>query len=378
VKSINALTKPGRLVRRITTRRRGFTLVELLVVVGIMVLLASITAMTISLTINGDKVRSGARQVQSYLEGARDRAIYAKAPRGVRFLVDQGNNRTVTSMVFIAPTDDWTQGSIQLERLDLDNDTNADTASSQAVVVRGFDSDPNSYYSNNPTNWVNLYNQGLLRDGARILIPNDNTGTWYTITTSLLANYNPASGSYYPPRLRLSTPYINSPSNSNPLAVPAFPTGGPVTYRLQLPATVLPNQEPVLLPKGTVIDLDRCSKTPASLTIATSTLPQNWINSTVSPFVYSNQMDVMFSPRGTVIGTAAGRGLIHFYVGEQKDADKGLMPEAALGEKFVVSLFGRTGAISVHPVDTVDTTTILGSTVYDYFKFAETGEVAAK
>jgi hypothetical protein len=42
----------------------------------------------------------------------------------------------------------------------------------------------------------------------------------------------------------------------------------------------------------------------------------------------------------------------------------------------VVSLFGRTGVVSVHPVDLIDTTPVTGT--YDYFKYAETGEVAGK
>ena len=357
--------------------RRGFTLIELMVVVGIMILLASMTAATISLTVNGDKVRAGARQVQSYLAGARDRAIYAKAPRGVRFLLDPTNPRTVSSMVYISPTEEWTQGLVQLEREDLDNDGVADNPGSQAMVLRGFDLD-GSFNSNNPTGWYSLYSQGLLRDGARVLIPNDSTGTWYTITTDLIRNAN----SVYPPRLRLTTAYIKAPSNPNSSAVPAFTASdGPSTYKLQLPPSVLPNQEPVLLPKGTVIDLDRCSKTPASPTLATATLPGAWYNTSVTPFVYSNQMDVMFSPRGAIIGTAAGRGLIHFYVADQKDADRGLMPEAATGDKIIVSLFARTGAVSVHHVDVNPIDSIVippGITVLDYFKFAETGEVAGK
>lgn len=369
--------KSNPFTRRDKMSRSGFTMIELLIVIGLMVLLATITVTTINLTISGDKVRAASRQVQSYLEGARDRAIHAKAPRGVRFLLDPTNSRTVSSMVYIAPTDDWTQGTIQLE---WDSSTPP-----QVRVVRGFDSDPNSYNSNNPTGWVGLiglYQQGLLRDGARILIPNDSTGTWYTINTSLLPNYNPSAGSYSPPRLLLTTPYVTPATNSNPTAFnPAFlPGTGPITYRLQLPANVLPNQEPTLLPKGTVIDLDRCSKTPAAPSVSTSTLPASWMFTGVTPFIYTNQMDVMFSPRGTVIGTSAGKGLIHFYVAEQKDADQALIPLSSPGDKHIVSLFGRTGAISVHPVDLspVDTVTINGTTVLDYFKFAETGEVAGK
>jgi prepilin-type N-terminal cleavage/methylation domain-containing protein len=61
----------------------GFTLVELMIVISLILLLAVMTASAINTSISGDKVRGGARQVQSFLGGARDRAIYSKAPRGV-------------------------------------------------------------------------------------------------------------------------------------------------------------------------------------------------------------------------------------------------------------------------------------------------------
>ena len=54
--------------------------------------------------------------------GARDRAIYAKQPRGVRFLVDQQNPRTCSSMVYIGPSDPWSEGRIRLERPDAGGD----------------------------------------------------------------------------------------------------------------------------------------------------------------------------------------------------------------------------------------------------------------
>jgi prepilin-type N-terminal cleavage/methylation domain-containing protein len=212
----------------------GFTLVELMIVISLILLLAVMTASAINTSISGDKVRGGARQVQSFLGGARDRAIYSKAPRGVRFLLDSTNNRTVSSMVYIAPTDDWTQGTIQMEWKD-----------GIVKVVRGFDNDTSGLAI--PTGWLNLYNQGLLKNGIRIKIPDNNTGEWYTVNTSLLATATPSDI----PRLQLLTKLsIAATQTANQSDFqPAFQSGtGPTTYRLELPPTVLPNQEPVLLP----------------------------------------------------------------------------------------------------------------------------------
>ena len=369
--------------------RRGFTLVELMVVIGILLLIAVMTASAINTTINGDKVRGAARQVQSYLAGARDRAIYSKENRGVRFLLDPTNNRTVSSMVYIKQTDDWTQGTIAI-----------DWFGGQAIAVRGFDN--TGVAGNqviNPTGWVNLYNQGLLRNGLRIRIPNDGTGEWYTINASQVAN-NPSGD----PVLILTTPYAKTPTNTSNVSdyYPAFQASdGPTTYLLQLPPSVLPNQEPVLLPKGAVIHLDRSSTNFEQFDAATpasgrgNKLPSSWKRATstgdTSGFDYTSHMDVMFSPRGVVVHSAAQSGIIHLYIADQKDADMdrqywatpssyptisapeygtwgdAMSPGYERGDKLIMTLFTRTGAVSTHPIHPTDT-----------FKFAETGEVAGK
>ena len=364
--------------------RAGFTLIELMVVVGLILLLAVMTASAINTSISGDKVRGGARQVQSFLAGARDRAIYSKAPRGVRFLLDSTNNRTVSSMVYIAPTDDWTQGTIQVEWY-----------GGIVKCVRGFDNDTSGLAI--PTGWLNLYNQGLLKNGVRIKIPDNNTGEWYTVDTSLLATATTSD----PPRLLLLTKLsIAATQTANQTDFqPAFQSGtGPTTYRLELPPSVLPNQEPVLLPKGCVIHLDRCTTAGnlENLAYHGDKLPSSWKRATTtgdpSGFDYSSLMDVMFSPRGVVIGPSAQAGIIHFYLGDQKDADMdrtywtnttpptnsapeygiwtdptAISPNYERGDKLILTLFTRTGAVSTHPIHPLDR-----------FKFAETGEVAGK
>lgn len=381
---------------------RGFTLIELMVVVTIILLLAVMTASAINLTISGDKVRAGSRQVQSFLSGARDRAIYSREPRGVRFMLDPTNNRTVSSMVFIGPTDPWTQGLVRLERLDVNGDMSADSPGSAAFVLGGYDD------TNNPTDWLNLYKQGLIYNGTRVKIPNDDTGQWYTITTDLLA-----SGASPYPRLHLTTAYQGpGQPNQNSTSVEALAQdAGRKTYLLELPPAILPNQEVVLMPKGSVIHLDRCSNNVEQIDAATpasgrgNKLPDFWKYSPSSAgdpsgFDYTSRLDVMFSPRGIVVGSAAQRGIIHFYIADQKDADRdrlywssptayptnsaleiGAWSSAALssdpsnmnigyerGDHVLLSVFTRTGAISTHHI----------YSNADPLRFAETGEVAGK
>jgi len=66
-------------------RRRGFTLVELLVVISIMLLLLSLTATMIRPASEGRRQREAARAINVYLASARNRAMETGRPCGVIF-----------------------------------------------------------------------------------------------------------------------------------------------------------------------------------------------------------------------------------------------------------------------------------------------------
>uniref|UniRef100_A0A7C4QQX4 Prepilin-type N-terminal cleavage/methylation domain-containing protein n=1 Tax=Schlesneria paludicola TaxID=360056 RepID=A0A7C4QQX4_9PLAN len=413
----------------------GFTLIELLVVVMIMLVLAAVTVSAINISIDGDKVRAGARQVQSYLEGARSRAVAAREPRGVRFLLDPTDPRTVTSMIYIAASEPWTEGTIWLERPDLDNDgtpafsdpddpmhpNNAPHQSpplpiindaDDVYVLRGFDYSKDQILSAfgfsqafplKVTNWLELYQRGLIRNGDLVTL--DPGGRSYAIDTRLLEQADPRDGDP-PVRLLLHTPYVkraerpvSATNTPPPPAVPAFNAPYRGAYSLKLVPAPLPNQEPVQLPKGVVIHLDRCSSDPDDPSKRGDKLPSTWKfqppgNST--SFVYTPYCDILFSPRGVVVGPEASSGIIHLYIGEQKDADRDRADWAAggssapeygsgqtasdptgpayqRGDKLVVSIFTRTGAISVNPIHP-----LADSQPNQRFRYSETGEVAGK
>ena len=89
--------------------RRGFTLIELLIAITIFLLVSAVTIAAVQgFRTSGQTVDGAARQVQSYLSGARDRAVLSTKSangarnRGVRFLpdtnlvaVDGGGNNTL-------------------------------------------------------------------------------------------------------------------------------------------------------------------------------------------------------------------------------------------------------------------------------------------
>ena len=275
--------------------RAGFTMVALLVVVAIMAILVTLTFSAYTLTADADRVRSGARQLQSYLEGARDRAIYAREPRGVRFLLDpetpgQGIPQTVSSMVFIGAPGKYRTGKIQL-----DNSTTPPT------VVHALD-----------TNWQSLIARGLLSTTPRIkVIINASTSEYLH-----MARENAGTGNW---RLSKAPTVAYTPLTD-------------YDYELELLPAVLPNQEPRLLAKEIVIDLGK------------SALPPAW--GTVNN--YSNTMDVMFSPRGTIIGDVASTGLVHFFLADNIDVKQGR------GGQVVNVTVNGTTSIDVELDPTVD------------------------
>jgi prepilin-type N-terminal cleavage/methylation domain-containing protein len=67
---------------------RGFTLVELLVVILIILAVSAIALPTVIPAISHRQVSEAARLVQASLAGARDAAIHSRAPRGIRLLPD--------------------------------------------------------------------------------------------------------------------------------------------------------------------------------------------------------------------------------------------------------------------------------------------------
>lgn len=256
-------TQTGRARRRLKPRapsglRTSFTLLELLVSLGIILILATLTMRLLNATLNSDRIRNGARDFQTFLAGARDRAVYAGQPRGVRLLQDPNDHSTVRSFVYIGAPSTFTDGQ-QLTITAGTPNTITPTAATAQV-------------------WAGLVQRGLLTDGAYITLG----GTLYTMARTTVGP--PATWA-----LTTNTAYTGTT---------------PISYTLQLLPTVSPGEMPRALPQNIVIDLDN------------SVLPSTW----GSPGAYGPSLDVLFSPNGTVTGTVAAAGRIHFVLSEYADA----------------------------------------------------------
>ena len=263
--------------------RRGFTLVELLIVIFILAILALLAIPVLNAVNKDDKITGGSRSIRSFLAGARDRALHSKLPRGVRFLRDNNDPNVITGMVYIGPAGKLSQGTITIAAAD---------KRTLAPV---------------PPVWGRLQQRGLIEDGALLKI-GDN---FYTIVR-VGANW------------RLTKNFIG-------------PTGVGVQYELELGADVLPNQEPRRLLGNVVIDLRE--------SLRLGGVPRSWARR-------NTNMDVLFSPRGTIVGPTASFGHIHLVVTSLVDFDAGKRAGDPSKEdlELIVSITTQTGAVSAHSV----------------------------
>ncbi len=416
--------------------RGGFTLVELLVVVTVLLILLVMTVTAIDFTFKSERVRSATRQVQSALEGARDRAIAANEERGLRFLVetgedrnnngvldlgedfngngvlDSGNPRIVTGMIYVDAPFTWPRDAFKrytesLERWDVNGDgTISGPESSEIRIIRGkpdcgwytlkergfFPVFEDLNLNGVPDPGEDVNGNGVLdrEPLARIKIPDDENGKWYGVLTHLLTPSNQI--------LLLDSDYHDHLGATDKSQVKAL-SGR--TYKLVLPPRVLADAKPILLPDGVCIDLDG------------SDVPPNWRPTAGAAVTapYYSRMDVVFSPRGVVTWPpdVASRGLIHLYLAERKDVihavDIGIevggtpslrppvnnvigatarVPDInqfnagePIGQRKVITIFTQTGKVSSHEINPAPKLTPDGYAA-NPFEFATKGEAQSQ
>ncbi len=103
-----------------TPRLGGFTLVELLVVIFIILLISAVTLPTIVPALNHRKVSEAARILQAALVGARDAAIHyddpARHPADPRPDASSSGIVAANRILAIEPAGDYTEGRVTIHR----------------------------------------------------------------------------------------------------------------------------------------------------------------------------------------------------------------------------------------------------------------------
>lgn len=359
--------------------RGGFTLVELLVAIGVVLVLATVTVTSLQYTANKEKVSKGARDVQSFITGGRDRAIFRRRPTGVRLILDEygptnaaGNPITVSSLVYVGSPDPL-NGQISIE-YDLDapghlrklrfwspglnltdlpgvNNTDDDLDPLGQIDDTGEFDDGTNYPGADDIELVDLrneftrlYNLGLLSAGVEITFSPGGTSKLRFTLVGQPGNW--ALSSNYP-----------AANVSECMNIP---------FEINLRPAILPNQQPRELPRGVVIDLE------ASRQNGSNSIPSFWYDPTNNR--YSEYMDIIFSPRGVGLGQWTVAGQTHLVFADIEDVEKsypGGSYDIAQREKIererVLTVNANSGKASMTDLNFTDPS--------DLFKFAETGDL---
>lgn len=347
--------RTGPLPVPIVSPRRGFTLFELLVVMGIMLSLAGLLVLGGLSYGDQKRVSSTADQLQQYLLIAKSRAKRDKAPRGIRFLVNAQTN-LCNQLLYVGDQPDWNGGitssfsigwewspanaqgrpidgkSIPVYRahgLGLANFgpfDQADRSNPQTAPHRDAWAIQSGYYlelyggglANRITNFSDL-RPNLVQPGT-VDVVLDLTGPNVTWTPWTAAN--PYGLPNYPdyPNLAQSKPTAQ--------------------YRIIRTPMPIQGEEPIQLADATAIDFN-----------TNSTFGNPIDASKVTGGVY--QVDILFSPTGAVTNWRLGTDKIILWVRDTSQPGSG---PAGLAqpwdvEPHLITVFTRTGLIASYPID---------------------------
>lgn len=298
---------------------RGFTLVELLVAMSIIIILSAVAITGFRSAYEADRVKEAASVLRGAIEGARSRAIRAGDNRGIRLLLDPDDNRMVTSVVYIAPTEQIT-GYLRYE-YDSTNLTEVQSRGKWRVFDVTEFVDPT-----NRVNWRELYQMGLLRPQSTIqfkgreytlefpsqhgsLIPGEDYA-WVISAAPDDANLTADAVTHLPVDLDTTEPGAGI-GLRDPVDILKSPRASlPVPYTLTLLPSILEGASPVSLPARTCIDLDG------------SDVPERWRPGAEEPRygpLATMPMDIMFNKRGVVTNDYITEGFFHFRIADRND-----------------------------------------------------------
>jgi prepilin-type N-terminal cleavage/methylation domain-containing protein len=286
--------------------REAFTLIEMIVVIGIMLTLATMTVAFLPKVNNYQKVQQAASRVQGWLLTAKQRALRDRQPRGVRIIPDPVDSTISRSLQYIEQPDDFTGGT--LTAADSLNGPNLATISNPPDLAGGLD--PAGTHDN-PLLWP-------VQPGDYLQMNPTSTQPVFAIQGVQSVNETPLSNVLQTlPTAPLYTAPATGITSTN--------------YRIIRRPRPMVGEAALLLPQDVVLDV---SGTPNKSSVIN---PEQITLSIVN-------YDILFAPSGAVMraGAQAGKIILWF-----RDATQ---DATAPGEQFLVVVYTRTGLIAVHPV----------------------------
>jgi prepilin-type N-terminal cleavage/methylation domain-containing protein len=272
---------------KIAKRRGAFTLVEMLVVIGIILVLAALAAAFAPRITDSTNLSRAVDNLEQWLLTAKMRAKRDGLATGIRFMQAQGDVAgTYSQFQYIQQPDPlsggwWTSSGPVGAVLT--------SASNGTVTFSGIDFSlglPSSTDAYRRWQWLVQAGDYLeVRDGGVYLIGNVTSGTTLTLT-------NLTSGSY---DASLS---ISSPGTTN--------------FRILRQARFLLGEEPLVLPNNFAVDMRQVGNVSPSTIQSNYLNPAGWNQTSITGPSYN--YDIVFSPTGAVVGANASNGLVTFLV----------------------------------------------------------------
>lgn len=313
-------------------RRPGFTLIEILMVVSIVLLLTTIAVAFLPKIQEKQRATQGAVQLQSWLRTAKQWALRDGAPRGIR-LGTAGTN-LVTQLQYIEQPDDWVPA----------------VGGQLALWATAAGSLPN----------ISLFQTG---GPLGLSLPNT--------TLDFTGGYGPAATNGWPVQvgdyLEINQPgplylitaidpvnqqlSLNGPKTSGifPLSILSATTN----FRVVRQPRPRLGESPLLMPLNVAIDL---------------TTNAAYGNSLPS----SGNIDILFGPSGTLVGWTGAADRIHLWVRDTSEDSVSGSSTMFNGEQNLISVSVRTGMISAHPVDTK----VSGNSYQNPYSFTQDGRAS--
>lgn len=294
--------------------RPAFTLTELLLVMFIMIVLATLTVVFGPRVATDQRTSRGADQLQGWIFVAKQRAFRDNVPRGVRLVRNADNPNYVTELMYIEQPEDYKGGIVMA---------------------------PSPYPTNPPSGpfqMVSAFLPGrpeLATD--EIIQPGD---FLYLMSKT------------YPNRISAVTatpPDTNFPNGGTQLMLGAADGTLPVDilvpvqtsdFRIVRQARPMVGEPNLKLPRDVAIDLSPSPRTNPLVPVAGEPIPDGGYS-----ILAGGSLDILFNARGLVMGSNAVWGKAILRV---RDVSR----PTDVGDQTLITIYTRSGQITAHPVDT--------------------------